>query len=86
VIIVLRVLRAFIKLIRDCLLAYLLSSDALFYSESYNGVCRYELFEKERHILVTCLLSVVIPLIIMAVLYGLMAIEARKQVRAVCPR
>ena len=50
-------------------------------SESYNGICRYELFEKQRHILVTCLLSVAIPLVIMGVLYGLMAIEARKQVR-----
>jgi len=38
------------------------------------------LFEKQRHILLTSLLSVVIPLLIMGVLYGLMAIEARKQV------
>jgi len=51
-------------------------------SESYNGICRYELFEKERHILMTCLLSVVIPLVIMTVLYALMALEARKQVPA----
>jgi len=52
----------------------------LFVVESYNGICRYELFEKQRHILLTSLLSVVIPLLIMGVLYGLMAIEARKQV------
>jgi len=54
----------------------------VFAVESYNGICRYELFEKERHILMTCLLSVVIPLVIMTVLYALMALEARKQVRA----
>ena len=52
----------------------------MFVVESYNGICRYELFEKERHILLTCLLSVVIPLLVMGVLYGLMATEARKQV------
>lgn len=50
------------------------------FPEPNNCVCRYEFFFKQGHILFTCIMSVIIPLILMSILYGFMATEARKHV------